>query len=735
MLSDDNKIINGLWIGNRLSILEMLTLKSFVFYGHTFHLWTYNKIENQLQEGVVIRDANQIIPENEIIVRKFNDPVTGVGKGSVGAPFSDMFRYKLLYEYGGWWVDMDVTCLKPLNIEAPYYFRDHLTLDVIGNVMKCPKGSELMKRTYEEVKSTCNENTLDWLLPNKILSKHINQLNLMKYKTVGVSNLDDWNETVKFIRSNRPFPKNWAVIHWSNEEWRMNKIDKNNLRLRNSALGNLIKEYKIETGKPVFHKKISNEIALSRPTLCIKKAFWYFLGHFKWWYNHLSNKIKSNLALNTISKAYCSAPFKSLYFGPRGDVTACCYNRSFVLGKYPENTLKNIWEGKKIEKLRGHLEVNDFSLGCKSCEFFVKSNNILGAGFSLYNNITVHKEYPTLFEFELANICNLECIMCSGEFSSAIRRNREHLPGIKMKYDDRFVNQLIEFIPYLKEAKFLGGEPFLINTYFRIWEKIIEINPQCVIDVQTNGTILNTGIKELLNKGKFRIGISVDSLNKEVYESIRLNSNFEVVNENIQYFLKYGRDKRLPLHISICPMTINWKGIPKMIEYFSSAGANIYFNTVTSPTSYSLKFLSANELDSIISFLNKESIRWNTFNLKNKRAFVSFLKLLSHWKMEALQKENKEKQSRDIKIEKIISMINVKLMNYCSSLDNCDYTKDDIGNLVNKMESVISLFEDDEKLRRALLETMNNISEIELLNELNNNSIEELYEKAKVVIV
>jgi hypothetical protein len=296
MLSDDNKTVNGLWIGDRLSVMEMLTLKSFVFHGHTFHLWTYNKIENQLPEGVVIKDANQIIPEKNIIVRKFNDPVTGVGKGSVGAPFSDMFRYKLLFEQGGWWVDMDVTCLKPLAIEEPYFFRDHLTLEVIGNVMKCPKGSELMKRTYEETKNTCDENTLDWLLPNKILNKHINQLGLIKYKTVGLSNLDDWNETVKFIRGARPFPQDWAIIHWSNEEWRMNKIDKNNLRLRNSTLGNLIKQYNIATGKPNFYKKISNEIALSRPTLYLKKAFWYFIGHFRWWYNRFFSNSLNNIS-------------------------------------------------------------------------------------------------------------------------------------------------------------------------------------------------------------------------------------------------------------------------------------------------------------------------------------------------------------------------------------------------------------------------------------------------------
>src|SRR6185295_19977224 len=74
--------------------------------------------------------------------------------------------------------------------------------------------------------------------------------------------------------------------------------------------------------------------------------------------------------------------------------------------------------------------------------------------------------YPKLMEFEISNVCNLECTMCTGFFSSSIRHNREHLPPIKTPYDDAFVRQLEPFVPHLKAARFLGGEPFLIRTYY-----------------------------------------------------------------------------------------------------------------------------------------------------------------------------------------------------------------------------------------------------------------------------
>jgi MoaA/NifB/PqqE/SkfB family radical SAM enzyme len=47
--------------------------------------------------------------------------------------------------------------------------------------------------------------------------------------------------------------------------------------------------------------------------------------------------------------------------------------------------------------------------------------------------------YPSMLELELNNTCNLECVMCIGELSSSIRKNREKLPAIRSPYDEAFV--------------------------------------------------------------------------------------------------------------------------------------------------------------------------------------------------------------------------------------------------------------------------------------------------------
>ncbi len=174
----------------------------------------------------------------------------------------------------------------------------------------------------------------------------------------------------------------------------------------------------------------------------------------------------------------CHAPFKSIYFGHGGKAVACCYNRSHVLGQYPARSIKDIWFGKEADQLRDYIRQNDLSLGCFGCRQQMTAHNFDAVKARQYDERRINpNHYPSVMEFELSNVCNLECEMCSGEFSSLIRAKREKLPPIVSVYDAAFVDQLEEFIPYLEEVKFYGGEPFLIDIYYDIWERIMRINP------------------------------------------------------------------------------------------------------------------------------------------------------------------------------------------------------------------------------------------------------------------
>lgn len=238
-----NRIINSLWVGSKLSALELLTIHSFIDKGHTFQLWTYEALDQDLPMGVVQMDAGDIIPRDQLFQRKVKNPENGIGKGSY-ALFSDLFRYKLLYEQGGWWTDMDMTCLKALEVKEPYYFRSHPRLPMVGNLMKCPKSSPMMKAAYEMVSAKCNSDTEDWLLSNEILGQQVMEFKLDQYIRSNHSNPDDWLEVEKFIFQKESVPDHWTIIHWMNEEWRNRGMEKNRV-LKDCTLAEYMNQYNI----------------------------------------------------------------------------------------------------------------------------------------------------------------------------------------------------------------------------------------------------------------------------------------------------------------------------------------------------------------------------------------------------------------------------------------------------------------------------------------------------------
>ncbi len=92
------------WYKGPLSPYEKLCLKSFVSKGHDFTLYSYEKIYD-LPKGVKLEDASSVFSEEDVFFYR-----RGVGSGSVSA-FSNLFRYKLLNQFGDWWADTDVICL------------------------------------------------------------------------------------------------------------------------------------------------------------------------------------------------------------------------------------------------------------------------------------------------------------------------------------------------------------------------------------------------------------------------------------------------------------------------------------------------------------------------------------------------------------------------------------------------------------------------------------------------
>lgn len=360
----------------------------------------------------------------------------------------------------------------------------------------------------------------------------------------------------------------------------------------------------------------------------------------------------------------CHAPFRNMYIGHHGVVTACCFNRTHPLGTWPIKTLKEIWNSTHADELRESLKDYDLSKGCMQCANQLSAQNIEGIKAKQYDyNKKNSNKFPSVLEFELDNKCNLACTMCSEEFSSVIA-NAKGLPKYKTPYNDNFLKELKEFIPYLTESKFYGGEPFMIKIYYEIWELIQEINPTCRISIQTNATIMNNRVEQLLKHPNIHLNISIDSLEKSSYEKIRVGASYKETMKNIDVLYQYSKKNRTFFGISACMMKSNVHEAPDFIRFCNQLDIAIYFHNVVQPEELSLHSLDQESLQKVITSLQKEKFEASTkVQKQNILHYNDFILQLKHWEQNDYQELKKKHQKPIESWEDLYTRIEVAALN------------------------------------------------------------------------
>lgn len=407
------------------------------------------------------------------------------------------------------------------------------------------------------------------------------------------------------------------------------------------------------------------------------------------------NKYK-NTRLTPDSEFFCKALRSNIYFAGKGKIASCVCKRTNLYGIYPNSSIREAWFGNKHNEYQQISLLNPKSR-CFTCRLQILEEdyfNVLAYGYDEYQ---FEEGYPVSADFELSNKCNLRCIMCTKEFSSQFNDTSafegEHSKEI---YDDVFLEQLKEFIPHFKRALFIGGEPFLIAANYKIWTLFSKMNPACDLKITTNGTILNKQVKRTLKSGNFQIFVSLDSLHKHNYESIRKGAIFEKTMKNIEYFKEYSKRKKQPLGIFTCFMQQNWHEIPSIVEFCNNNEFEMHFNRVWYPPECALWNSNSKLLHEIIEYFESCRFPQNTILEKqNLRSFESLINQAKHWESNMLVVENYLLTQSALTNNELFGLLENKISKFetLSDLDTVelDLFRNAIENFINKTEDAISV--------------------------------------------
>jgi len=143
---------------------------------------------------------------------------------------------------------------------------------------------------------------------------------------------------------------------------------------------------------------------------------------------------------------------------------------------------------------------------------------------------------PTIMDLEPNSTCNFRCTMCQVSNWANGKRADD------MSFED--FKDFININNHFTEVKLHGmGEPLLHKRYFDMVEYLS--SQHIWTRTSINGSLLHIkdNYKKLIDAQIGEVQCSFDGATKEVYESIRVNSNFEQVVKNFKMLNNYANTK------------------------------------------------------------------------------------------------------------------------------------------------------------------------------------------------
>lgn len=175
------------------------------------------------------------------------------------------------------------------------------------------------------------------------------------------------------------------------------------------------------------------------------------------------------------------------------------------------------------------------------------------------------KSYPKRMIATLSTRCNSRCIMCE------VVKKQWDMPQTTMK-------EIESLLPYMQSVNWQGGEVFLLENFEKLFIESLK-NEHLHQTIVTNGMLLNDKWIDLLTEANIELTISVDGLDKEIYEKIRYGSKFDVLINNLNRLndIRKKKNSRLSLKMHTVVMRSNYKFADQFIDFAEKYNFDIVY--------------------------------------------------------------------------------------------------------------------------------------------------------------
>jgi sulfatase maturation enzyme AslB (radical SAM superfamily) len=256
-----------------------------------------------------------------------------------------------------------------------------------------------------------------------------------------------------------------------------------------------------------------------------------------------------------------------VYIQPDGGVINCAISKE-VLGNVNSNTLDNILSGPSNQNIKKDMSGDIFHHRCSQCYFlendqknsFDQVSNRVWYLKTMSNTDLKLFDKPENYQLKMLdlrwkNTCNFACVYCGPDYSSmwANELNQpQYLDATALEDSLNYIHKNLDSVDHIYLA---GGEPLLIKENIDLLSKLQTVNPNIEIRINTNLSVINNTVYNLLKKFKnVHWTVSIDSIEEEfeytryggswktfVKNLHQLNNDFEKINFNAVWFVLNGK--------------------------------------------------------------------------------------------------------------------------------------------------------------------------------------------------
>jgi len=177
----------------------------------------------------------------------------------------------------------------------------------------------------------------------------------------------------------------------------------------------------------------------------------------------------------------------------------------------------------------------------------------------------VLESYPKRLIATLSTKCNSRCIMCE------VVRKKWDMP-------QKTIDEIKQLLPYLQSVNWQGGEVLLLDNFYELFLESLK-NKSLKQTIVSNGMLLNDKWIDALTDADIEFTISIDGLNKDVYEKIRYGSKYDILLKNIKKLneVRKKKNSKLKLKMHTVIMRSNYKDTDKFIDFANEYNFDIIY--------------------------------------------------------------------------------------------------------------------------------------------------------------